>query len=51
MNVMIVAFPLKIITGLILFSLTLQIIVIITKSYIAQFKELLMYFLFFAGGG
>jgi len=51
MNVMIVAFPLKIITGLILFSLTLQIIVIITRSYIAEFKELLMYFLFFAGGG
>ncbi len=51
MNVMIVAFPLKIVAGLILFSLTLQIIVIVTKSYVAEFKELLMYFLFFAGGG
>ena len=51
MNVMIVAFPLKIVAGLILFSLTLQIIVIVTKSYVAEFKELLMYFLYFAGGG
>ncbi|MCK5162669.1 MAG: flagellar biosynthetic protein FliR, partial [Desulfobacula sp.] len=51
MNVMIVAFPLKIIVGLLLFGLSLQIIVITTKSYVAEFKELLMYFLFFAGGG
>lgn len=51
MNVMIVAFPLKIIAGLVLFGLTLQIIVIITQNYIAQFKGILMYFLFFAGGG
>ena len=51
MNVMIVAFPLKIIAGLLLFGFTLQIIVIVTKNYVAQFKELLMYFLFFAGGG
>ena len=51
MNVMIVAFPLKIVAGLLLFGLTLQIIVIITQNYVAQFKELLMYFLFYAGGG
>lgn len=51
MNVMIVAFPLKIVAGLILFGLVLQIIVIMTKSYVAEFKELLMYFLFYAGGG
>ncbi len=51
MNVMIVAFPLKIVAGLLLFGLTLQIIVIVTQNYVAQFKELLMYFLFFAGGG
>jgi len=51
MNVMIVAFPLKIVAGLILFGLTLQIIIIITKNYIVGFKELLMYFLFFIGGG
>jgi flagellar biosynthetic protein FliR len=51
MNVMIVAFPLKIVAGLVLFGLTLQIIVIITREYVAQFKGLLMYFLFYAGGG
>jgi len=51
MNVMIVAFPLKIIAGLILFGLSLQIIILVTKSYVSEFKGLLMYFLFFAGGG
>ncbi len=51
MNVMIVAFPLKIVAGLVLFGLTLQIIVIVTREYVAQFKGLLMYFLFYAGGG
>ena len=51
MNVMIVAFPLKIIAGLTLFGLSLQIIIIITRSYVSEFKELLMYFLFYVGGG
>jgi flagellar biosynthetic protein FliR len=51
MNVMIVAFPLKIVSGLILFGLTLQIIAILTKSYVTDFKGLLMQLLFFAGGG
>ncbi len=51
MNVMIVAFPLKIIAGLTLFGLSLQIIIIITRSYVSDFKELLMYFLFYVGGG
>ena len=51
MNVMIVAFPLKIIAGLLLFGLVLQIIVIITQRYVSEFKELIMSFLFFAGGG
>ncbi len=51
MNVMIVAFPLKIIAGLLLFGLVIQIIVIVTQGYIKAFKELLMYFLFYAGGG
>ncbi len=51
MNVMIVAFPLKIVAGLILFGLTLQIIVIITREYVTGFKELLTYFLYFAGRG
>lgn len=51
MNVMIVAFPLKIVVGLLLFGLTLQIIVIMTQNYIGQFKSLLMSLLFYAGGG
>jgi flagellar biosynthesis protein FliR len=51
MNVMIVAFPLKIVTGLFLFGLSLQIIVIFTRSYVTEFKELLMVFLFYIGGG
>jgi flagellar biosynthetic protein FliR len=51
MNVMIVAFPLKIVVGLFLFGLTLEIIVIVTREYVDGFRKLLMYLLFFAGGG
>jgi flagellar biosynthetic protein FliR len=51
MNVMIVAFPLQIITGLTLFGLTLQIIVIVTRTYVSELKGLLMWFLFYMGGG
>jgi flagellar biosynthetic protein FliR len=51
MNVMIVAFPLKIVAGLVLFGLTLQIIVIATRGYVGGFKEVLMSLLFYAGGG
>ncbi len=51
MNVMIVAFPLKIIAGLLLFGLVIQVIVIATRGYIGEFKEILMYLLYFAGGG
>ncbi len=39
MNVMIVAFPLKIVAGLLLFGLTLQIIAIATQNYISEFKQ------------
>ncbi|OQY52187.1 MAG: flagellar biosynthetic protein FliR [Desulfobacteraceae bacterium 4572_89] len=51
MNVMIVAFPLKIVAGLFLFGLTLEIIVIVTREYVEGFKKLLLYLLFYAGGG
>lgn len=51
MNVMIVAFPLKIVTGLFLFGLTLEIIVLVTREYVDGFKRLLMTLLFYAGGG
>ena len=51
MNVMIVAFPLKIVVGLFLFGLSLEIIAIVTRDYIPEFKKLLMYLLLFMGGG
>lgn len=51
MNVMIVAFPLKIVAGLFLFGLTLEVIVIVTREYVEGFKKLLMVLLFYAGGG
>ena len=51
MNVMIVAFPLKIIAGLVLFGLVLQIIVVVTQAYIKEFKQILMTLMYYAGGG
>lgn len=51
MNVMIVAFPLQIVAGLILFGFVLQIIVIVTRAYISGFREMLLSFLFYMGGG
>jgi flagellar biosynthetic protein FliR len=51
MNVMIVAFPLKILVGLLFFGLLLEIIIIFTREYIEGLKELLMGFLYYAGGG
>jgi len=51
MNVMIVAFPLKIFVGLALFGLSLQVIVIVTRHYVSGLKGLLLTLLFWAGGG
>ncbi len=51
MNVMIVAFPLKIFVGLVLFGFSLEIVIFIVRDYIMHFKELLMSLLYFAGGG
>ncbi len=51
MNVMIVAFPLKIIGGLVLFALSLEIIVRVTRDYVQGLKQLLMSFLYMIGGG
>ncbi|MCK5310736.1 MAG: flagellar biosynthetic protein FliR, partial [Desulfobacteraceae bacterium] len=51
MNVMIVAFPLKILVGLVFFGLLLEILIVFTRDYIEGLKELLMGFLFYAGGG
>lgn len=50
MNIMLVAFPLKIAIGLILFGMALQIIAIVTKQYLVHFKELLITFLVWMGG-
>ena len=51
MNVMIVAFPLKIFVGLVLFGFSLEILILVMTNYVAHFKELLMSLLYFAGGG
>ena len=51
MNVMIVAFPLKIMAGLLLFGLVIQIILIVTQAYLKELNALFRYLLFFAGGG
>ncbi len=42
MNILIVAFPLKIVVGLIFFGLSLQIILRITKGYLGSFDTLLI---------
>ncbi len=51
MNIMIVAFPLKIFMGLLLFGLALETIKIITREYVTGLKELLLSLFFWAGGG
>ncbi|MBI9087727.1 MAG: flagellar biosynthetic protein FliR [Desulfobacterium sp.] len=51
MNVMIVAFPLKIVVGLVLFGLSLEIISIVTRAYLYEFKALLLQLMFWIGGG
>jgi flagellar biosynthetic protein FliR len=51
MNVMIVAFPLKIIVGLVLFGLSLEIIIIVTRSFVVELKALFLMLLLWMGGG
>ncbi|MEA1966939.1 MAG: flagellar biosynthetic protein FliR [Thermodesulfobacteriota bacterium] len=51
MNVMIVAFPLKIFVGLVLFGLSLDIILRVMREYIMDLKGLFLSLLFWAGGG
>lgn len=51
MNVMIVAFPLKIVVGLVLFGLSLEIIIIVTRTYVGELKALFLKLLFWMGGG
>ncbi|WP_321494517.1 flagellar biosynthetic protein FliR [uncultured Desulfobacter sp.] len=50
-NVMIVSFPVKIAVGLTFFSMTLPIIVIVTRDYIGPLRKLFLALLFYMGGG
>ncbi len=51
MNVMIVAFPVKIAAGLFFFALTLPIIAIVTRDYLEPCRKLFLALLFYIGGG
>jgi len=51
MNIMIVAFPLKIFVGLALFGFSLEVMVYATRNYLAGFKGLFLSLLYWAGGG
>ncbi|MCG8635343.1 MAG: flagellar biosynthetic protein FliR [Desulfobacterales bacterium] len=51
MNVMIVAFPVKIAVGLLLFGVVLHIISLVTRDYLEPFRKLLLSLLFYMGGG
>ncbi len=51
MNIMIVAFPLKIFVGLLLFGLSLETMTIVTRNFVQNLKEELLSILFWAGGG
>lgn len=50
-NVMIVAFPVKILVGLIFFGMTLPIIAIFTRNYLEPCRKLFLALLFYIGGG
>ena len=51
MNILIAAFPVKIVVGLVFFSLSLQIIANISRSFINGFPRILMSLLVWMGGG
>ena len=51
MNIMMVAMPLKIIVGLVLFSLALETVKLATQTYVMDLKKLMMSLFFWAGGG
>ncbi len=50
MNIMIVAFPVQIAVGLITFGITLQVILIMTRNYMGEFKAVLASLLGWMGG-
>lgn len=51
MNILIAAFPIKIVVGLFFFVFTLQIILITTKNYMIEFKHLINGVVILMGGG
>ena len=51
MNILIAAFPVKIIVGLIFFGLSLEIIAVMIQSYLGSFHALLISYLSWMGGG
>ena len=51
MNVMIVAFPVKIAVGLLLFAFSLKIVIVITRGYTSHFYELVLSLFVWIGGG
>ena len=51
MNILIAAFPVKIIVGLIFFGLCLEIIALMIQSFLGSFHALLISFLSWMGGG
>ena len=51
MNILIAAFPVKIVVGLIFFGLSLQIITYVSRSFISGFPRVLLSLLTWMGGG
>ena len=51
MNILIAAFPVKIVVGLVFFSLSLQIIVHISRSFLGAYPRILLSLLSWMGGG
>jgi flagellar biosynthetic protein FliR len=51
MNILIAAFPIKIVVGLIFFGVSIQIMSVMTRSYLVSFYPLLVSLLSWAGGG
>jgi flagellar biosynthetic protein FliR len=51
MNILIVAFPVKIVVGLLFFGLVLHIVLIVTRSYLSGFPALMTHLLKALGGG
>ena len=51
MNVMLVAFPVKIAVGLIIFAFSLKIVLMITRTYVGDFYQIMSSLLVWMAGG